>query len=115
MRRQRKGAERLLNYSILILRRGQFHLRKWNCTNAEITLFLFPDHCKASDNIEIWDESFVMETLGNDGNHSLDLLNFEILHLDSDSSKGKLVKCNVFRDVAELSIPRVGLLELLSN
>ena len=57
-------AKQLQTSLITTLKKGQFYLRKWTCSETQVTLSLPPEYREANEDLEFLEDTHTIKTLG---------------------------------------------------
>ena len=101
----KEEAEALQSGLINTLKRGQFDLKKWTCSDASVTLNLPPEFREANESFEFLDQNHTIKTLGLVWNPTSDEFSFKVAHLEKNSATDSMTKRQMLSDIAKIFDP----------
>ena len=93
-------AEQLLNDFMQTLERVNFDLRKWTSNVPSLVLVLLAEYREANENLNVFEPTHTIKTLGITWNPFEDLFSFEVAHID-DIDDREMTKRQMLSDIAE--------------
>ena len=98
-------AKELQDGLISTLKQAQFELRKWTCSNSNVTRSLPAEYREENGSHEFSEENRTIKTLTIVWNPSSDQISFKVAQLNTDLGTNQLTKRQVLSDISKVFDP----------